>query len=132
MFQCACPCVPALSVDPESRRLLHVAGGTSKAHVESSQELLRRLKRERQIDGIQGDSDLGALSKSAPHNLVSERRVTDGQKVSETQDKEVTNRAALSKVGHRIYRKVGQPASHSVLCSFNDEFCMIGSSNSVL
>ena len=74
-------------MDLETCRLLHVAGGTSKVEVESSQELLRRLKSERQIDGIRGDSGIGALPKSAPHNLVSERRVTDGQQVLGTQDK---------------------------------------------
>ena len=77
------------------------------------------------------DSDSEALPKSALHNLVSKLRYTDGQKVLGTQDNEVSSRAAVSKVGHRIYRKVGQPASHCVLCCFNDEFCMIGSSNSV-
>ena len=122
------PCLWTL----ETRRLLSVAGGSSKVEAESSQELQRRQDRERQVDGFRVDSDSEALPKSAFHNLVSEQRVTDGQQVLGTQDKEVTNRAALSKVGHRIYRKVGQPASHSVLCCFNDEFCMIGSSNSVL
>ena len=77
------------------------------------------------------DSDKGALCRSAPHNLVSERRFTDGQQVLGTQENEDSNHAAVSKGGHRIYRKVGQPASHCVLCSYNDEFCMIGSSNSV-
>ena len=128
---CRISCIPTLSVDPESRRLLHVAGGTLKVEVETSQELQRRLKSERQIDGIQGDSDIGALPKSAPHNLVSERRFTDGRQVSGTQDKEVSNSAAVSKGGHRIYRKVGQPASHDVLCEVNDEFCMIDSSDNV-
>ena len=74
VFFCPVSCVPALSVDPESRRLLHVAGGTSKVEVKSSQELLRRLKSERQIDGIRGDSDSEALPKSAFHNLVSKQR----------------------------------------------------------
>ena len=53
-------------MDPESRRLLHVAGGTLKVEVETSQELQRRLKSERQIDGIQGDSDIGALPRVRP------------------------------------------------------------------
>ena len=74
-------------MDPESRRLSYVAGGTSKVEVESSQELLRRLEGERQIGGIRGDSDSEALPKSAHHNLVSERRFTDGQQVLGTQDK---------------------------------------------
>ena len=50
MFQCACLRVPALSVDPESRRLLHVAGGTSKVEIESSQELLRRLESDKSTE----------------------------------------------------------------------------------
>ena len=65
-FLCRISCIPTLSVDPESRRLLHVAGGTLKVEVETSQELQCRLKSERQIDGIQGDSDIGALPRVRP------------------------------------------------------------------
>ena len=39
VFLCRVSCVPALSVDPEACRLLYVAGGSSKAEAESSQEL---------------------------------------------------------------------------------------------
>ena len=42
VFLCQVSCIPALSVDPETRRLMHVAGGSSKAKAESSQELQRR------------------------------------------------------------------------------------------
>ena len=68
------------------------------------------------------DSDLEALSKSALDNLVSKRRFTDGQKVLGTQDKEVFRRAAVSKLGTEILQKVGQFASHDVLCATSDVF----------
>ena len=74
VFLCRVLCVPALSVDPETRRLMYVAGGSSKANAESSQELQRRQERERQVDGFRVDSDSEALPKSALHNLVSKRR----------------------------------------------------------
>ena len=74
-------CIPTLSVDPESRRLLHVAGGTLKVEVETSQELQRRLKSERQIDGIQGDSDIGALPRVRPTIWFRSSWFTDGQQV---------------------------------------------------
>ena len=45
VFLCRVFCVPALSVDPETCRLLYVAGGSSKAEAESSQELQRRQER---------------------------------------------------------------------------------------
>ena len=44
-------------------------------------------KRERPVGGFRVDSDSEALPKSALHNLVSERRYTDGQQVLGTQDK---------------------------------------------
>ena len=44
MFLCRVFCVPALFVDPEPCRWLYVAGGTSKAEVKSSKELLHRQK----------------------------------------------------------------------------------------
>ena len=77
-LQRVCVCVCSFAQYPvflpclwilKTRRLLYVVGGTSKVEVESSQELLRRLKSERQIDGIRGDSDIGALPKSAPHTI---------------------------------------------------------------
>ena len=67
VFFCRVFCVPALSVDPETRRLMYVAGGSSKAKAESSQELQRRQGRERQVDGFRVDSDSEALPKSAFH-----------------------------------------------------------------
>ena len=88
-------------------------------------------KRERQVDGFRVDSDSEALPKSALHNLVSERRFTDGQKVLGTQDKEETRRAAVSKVGTEILQKVGQVASHDVLCATSDVFCMVDTSGRV-
>ena len=53
---------------------MYVAGGSSKAKAESSQELQRRQERERQVDGFRVDSDSEALPKSALHNLVLEQR----------------------------------------------------------
>ena len=64
------PCLWTL----ETRRLMFVAGGSSKAQAESSQELQRRQERERQVDGFRVDSDSEALPKSAFHNLVSKQR----------------------------------------------------------
>ena len=93
------PCLWTL----ETRRLMHVVGGSSKAQAESSQELQRRQERERQVDGFRVDSDSEALPKSAFHNLVSEQRFTDGQQVLGTQDKEDSSRAAVSKGGHRNF-----------------------------
>ena len=55
------PCLWTL----ETRRLMFVAGGSSKAQAESSQELQRRQERERQVDGFRVDSDSEALPKSA-------------------------------------------------------------------
>ena len=107
VFFCRVFCVPALSVDPETRRLMYVAGGSSKAKAESSQELQRRQERERQVDGFRVDSDSEALPKSALHNLVSEPRYTDGQKVLGTQDKEDSSRAAVSKWDTEILQKSG-------------------------
>ena len=45
VFLCRVFCVPALSADPETCRSLYVAGGSSKAEAESSQELQRRQER---------------------------------------------------------------------------------------
>ena len=74
VFLCRVSYVPALSVDLETRRLMYVAGGSSKAKAKSSQELQRRQERERQVDGFRVDSDSEALPKSVYHNLVSEQR----------------------------------------------------------
>ena len=48
---------------------MYVAGGSSKAKAESSQELQRRQERERQVDGFRVDSDSEALPKSALHSM---------------------------------------------------------------
>ena len=64
-------------------------------------------KRERQTDGFRVDSDSEALPKSAFHNLVSEQRYTDGQKVLGTQDKEDSSCAAVSKWDTEILQKSG-------------------------
>ena len=76
VFLCRVFCVPALSVDPETRRLMYVAGGSSKAkgRIVAGFKLQRRQERERQVDGFRVDSDSEALPKSALHNLVSEQR----------------------------------------------------------
>ena len=86
---------------------MYVAGGSSKAKAESSQELQRRQERERQVDGFRVDSDSEALPKSAFHNLVSELRYTDGRKVLGTQDKEDSSIAAVSKWDTEILQKSG-------------------------
>ena len=87
-------------------------------------------KSERQVDGVRVDSDIEALPKSALDNLVSERRYTDGQQVLGTQDEEVTRRAAVSKEDTENLQKVGQFASHTVLCTTSDVFRMVDTSRS--
>ena len=88
-------------------------------------------KSERQVDGVRVDSDIEALPKSALDNLVSERRFTDGQQVLGTQDEEVTDVQPCPKWAQKFCRKVGQLASHDVLCATRGVFCMVDTSGRV-
>ena len=69
--------------------------------------------------------------KGTLDNLVLEPQQVALKGLNRRTKQEVLRRAAVSKVGHRFYRKVGQPASHGVLCVLKDEFRMISSSRSV-
>ena len=77
------------------------------------------------------EQSIGVLGKSTPDNLVLEPQQVAFKGLNRRTKEEETRRAAVSKVGHRNLQKVGQLASHSVLCAVKDEFCMIGPSNSV-
>ena len=74
------PCLWTL----ETRRLLSIAGGSSKVEAESSQELQRRQDRERQVDGFRVDSDSEALPKSAFHTVRTQHSSILGAKTLTT------------------------------------------------
>ena len=79
------------------------------------------------------DSDSEALPKSALHNLVSELRYTDGQQVLGTQDKRRRNETCsrVQNWAQKFCRKVGQFASHDVLCTTSDVFGIVDTSGRV-
>ena len=113
-------------------RLMYVAGGSSKAKAESSQKLQRRQERERQVDGFRVNSDSEALPQECAPQFGFEAKVDRrSESVRDAGQRRFKPCSRVQGGTQKFCRKVGQPASHDVLCGFNNDFYMIGSSNSV-
>ena len=119
VFLCRVFCVPALSVDPEDLQVVvrcwrkleggsRIVAGVAASPRESDRST-----------GFRVDSDSEALPKSALHNLVSERRYTDGQKVLGTQDKRRSiQTCSRVQSGHRNFAESGTVhIPHRAVCN---------------